>query len=75
MAHRALVDTEAAVVWLTSYQDPENRVCTDAESARRWIYRAKASGMIKNYGGRGTRGALWDLAELQAAMWPKSQST
>jgi hypothetical protein len=44
----------------------------EASAARKWIYNAQAKGEIHNYGKPGNGNARWDLAEIEAALWPKS---
>ncbi|MET8554595.1 hypothetical protein ABZV64_06410 [Streptomyces sp. NPDC004959] len=66
---RVLVDTEAAVVYLTS--DGYGHTPLTPRAARRWIYDGQHKGLITNYGrgkGGGTRRARWCLLEMGAVL-------
>lgn len=60
-----LVPTDVAVAFIM-------REGVTAEAARKWIYRACSDDVLINYGRPGKGNARWDLAEIEAAMWPKS---
>lgn len=62
---QVIVPTDVAVAFLM------REGITEA-SARRWIYNAQAKGEIRNYGKPGNGNARWDLAEIEASLWPKS---
>lgn len=60
-----IVPTDVAVAFLM-------REGVSSEHARKWIYRASADDVLINYGKPGNGNARWDLAEIEALMWPKS---
>lgn len=60
-----IVPTDVAVAFMM-------REGVTADAARKWIYNASAHGVLINYGKPGNGNARWDLAEIEAAMWPKS---
>lgn len=60
-----IVPTDVAVAFIM-------REGVTEEAARKWIYRASADGVLINYGKSGNGNARWDLAEVEAMMWPKS---
>lgn len=62
---RVLVPTDVAVAFI-------QREGIEASAARKWIYNAQAKGEITNHGKPGNGNARWDLAEIEAALWPKS---
>lgn len=59
------MDTEVAVAFIM-------REGVAASDARKWIYNLSARGELTNHGKPGNGNARWDLAEIEAAMWPKS---
>ena len=60
-----IVPTDVAVAFIM-------REGVSADAARKWIYNASAADVLINYGKPGNGNARWDLAEIEAAMWPKS---
>jgi hypothetical protein len=62
---QVLVPTDVAVAFI-------QREGVTADAARKWIYNAQAKGEITNHGKPGNGNARWDLAEIEAALWPKS---
>jgi hypothetical protein len=60
-----IVPTDVAVAFLM-------REGVTEEAARKWIYRASADDVLINWGKSGNGNARWDLAEIEALMWPKS---
>lgn len=63
---RVIVETAVAIAWLT-------REGVEPCAARQFIYRHSFTGQLPNHGGSKRGEARWDLAEIRAIMWPKTQ--